>query len=125
MDFFSALKFALLAALVVGVATVTWEVQDWRWQSKETNYVKEQIAQLQKEENREAKAASQFEQKQEANNDTFKKVDKALQDIPSKPPVVCFNSRRLHVINSALARKAPASSGPPGAVPGPDAAVGK
>lgn len=122
MDIFDFVKFFLLGTMVFCAVALTWSIQDWRWQSKETNYVKEQLAELQKEETKEAKAATQFEKKSEGTNETYNKIDKALSAIPSKPPVVCFGNRRLRVVNSALARKAPDPGGPSGALSGPVAA---
>lgn len=110
----------LVAAILIWLGSMgaTYQIEEWRWKAKETNYVQEQIASLQKEAQKENLAATQFEKKQEGTNDTFKKIDKALSAIPSKPAVVCFGSKRLHVVNSALARKAPDTSGPAGTVPG-------
>lgn len=116
----------LIAAVSVWLASLgmVYQVEEWRWKAKETNYVQEQLAQTQKEAAKENKAATQFEKKQEATNETYKKIDKAL-DVQSKPAVVCFGAKRLRVVNSALARKAPDPSGPNDAVPGPDPATGK
>lgn len=117
------IKVYVFGAVLLAAIAGTWLVQDWRWQSKETNYVKEQLAQFQKEAAKENNAATQFEKKKEATDDTFKKIDKALQ--ANKSSTVCFDPKRLRVVNSALARKAPASSGPSGSVSGPDTTVGQ
>lgn len=114
----SILELIALVSVLLGSIGMTYQVEEWKWKSREANYVTEQMALLQKEEAKENKAATNFEKKQEATNDTFGKIDKALNNNPS-PPVVCFGTKRLHIVNSALARKAPDPSGPSGSLPGP------
>lgn len=93
--------FVLFAAIVA-----TWKVQDWRYSSLEESYLKKEQSLIQAEAKQEAKAATKFEKKQEATNDTYDQINKALGKT-STGSGSCFTSDQLRLLNSALARKTP------------------
>lgn len=124
MPIWETIKVYILGALLIGAVAAAWVIQDWRWQSKETNYVKEQLAQIQKEADKEAKAATKYEKKQEASNDTYKKIHGALNSHNGNP-VLCFDPDRLRLVNSALTRKTPDTSGASSPMSRPDTAGNK
>lgn len=116
----------LVAAVTfwLGSMGMVYQVEQWRWKAKETNYVQEQLAQIQKEAEKESKAAANYEKKQEGTNDTYRQIDKTLGQNKS-PSIICFDSKRLRGVNSALARKATNPTRPSGTVSRSDAAGNK
>lgn len=114
------LKVCILGSILIGAITLTWSIQNWRYASLEQSYLVKEQKLTQKEANQQAKAATQFEQKQGDTNDTYDAINQALKAAGASG-IVCFDARRLQLLNAALARKAPHSGKPLGAVPQPKA----
>lgn len=115
-DIWGTIKIALIGVALLVAIAVTWEVQEWRWEAKERDALQEQMQAIQAEAKKEATAATQYETKREKTNDTYQKIDRALQN--QKPgAAVCFDPDKLRVVNSALSRKTPNPGRPSGALP--------
>lgn len=109
-------KVCILGSVLITAIAITWEVQQWRWESKQTEALEEQTQRMAKEAKKESNAATVYEQKREATDETYKAIDKAIHSNKS-PSIVCFDTKRLRIVNHALSRTAPRTTGPSRTLP--------
>lgn len=110
------IRVCLLGASLLSAVIATWTIQNWRWEGKENAYLLRQQELIQAEAKQQADAATKFEQKQGKTNAEYEKIIQALKS--AKPnATVCFDPDRLRIVNSALARTSPDTSGLTGSMP--------
>lgn len=103
---FETIKVCILGGILISAIAATWTIQNWRWESKETAYLQEEQKLIQTEQNKQAAAATGYEKKQEATNETYKKIIDALKK--AKPATgKCLDTDRMRDVNAALTRKTP------------------
>ena len=115
------IKLALFAVWSLILIVGTWYVQDWRWEAKQTAAITQAVTASQNEAKEAAAAATAFEKKKGDTDAKYKKIEDTLNKAATAPGaarVGCLDTNGLHLVNSALSRKAAAPSGFAGAVPG-------
>lgn len=103
------IKLAAFAVYSLILISITWGVQNWRWESKQLAAV--QVSeQFHIGEEKIANAADvKFQTEKGKTDATFKKIDDEVNKQGNKPGVICFDPVSLQLLNSALTRKAPAA----------------
>lgn len=98
---FDTIKVCILGAVLISVIAGTWAVQNWRWEAKETGMLQDQAIALNKEANKQAKAATKFEKRKAKSDEKFAEINKNL----GKSGGSCLSPDSLHNLNTALDHK--------------------
>ena len=115
------IKIAIFAVLFILTVVCTWVVQNWRWEAKQTAAITQAVTASQEEAKQAAAAATAFEKQMGKSDAKYKQIQAALNKAVAAPgaaAVNCLAPDSVHLVNSALSRKAAAPSGLAGPVPG-------
>lgn len=111
-------RIFLFGSSLLATFIAAWTIQNWRYAGRETAYLQAEQILTQKEANKQASAATKFEQKLGKTDDIYDAINQALKSGGSSGNV-CFDAQRLRLLNSALTRKAPDPGKPSNTLPKP------